>query len=215
MTAPLKLHAIGLIAAVLVAGLSGEAAVNDLTIVLPLRVHVLSSADVRLDASSSDAEVSAMLDRINHIWSAADIRFELESIVREQLDDATMLPSPDSSNTITKDRFIAALPSDQLIGSGFDLFLVHDLAAVAGPPGIFLRQIPAAIGSEVDPAGLNDPGRILAHELGHALTLRHVACTSAGNLMSPACDGSDRGRLTLRQITAARAQAETGRPIGP
>lgn len=183
------------------------------TITLSLRVHVLSSDEARLNATSSDDEIRAMLVRVNEIWSQADIRFELESIVREPLVEADLLPTLSGGGTITTGQFGGALPTDGLLQDGWDLFIVHDLAAAAGVPGVFFSSIPAASGSEIDPAGINDPGRILAHELGHSLTLPHIACPPEGNIMSPGCAGADRGRLTSDQIAAARAQAETGRPI--
>jgi hypothetical protein len=67
--------------------------------------------------------------------------------------------------------------------------------------------------SELDPAGLNDPGRIAAHELGHSLTLDHVKCHSEGNLMSPGCRSVNRTRLEPAQIEDARKQAQFGEPV--
>jgi hypothetical protein len=100
-----------------------------------------------------------------------------------------------------------------LSGGRWDAFIVDNLAALSGAPGVFIPSIPALVSSEVDPAGINDAGRILAHELGHSLTLDHVDCPPEGNLMAPGCPGTDRGRLTDAQIEAARAKAETGRPV--
>ncbi len=74
------------------------------------------------------------------------------------------------------------------------------------------------ISSEVDPTGLRDLAgsgpRILAHELGHSLSLFHVACTDAGNLMSPGCPLGQRTQLTAGQVDMARLQASTGHPLG-
>lgn len=129
------------------------------TLSLRLRIHVLSSTVATLDATTSDARLREVLQRVNRIWSQAGIAWELDGIVREATAD---------------DREFAG-------------------ALDRGGP-------------------LDDPGRILAHELGHSLTLPHVSCTPAGNLMSPGCAGSDRARLTAGQIERARAQAATGRP---
>jgi hypothetical protein len=59
-----------------------------------------------------------------------------------------------------------------------------------GAPGIYVSSRQGLIVSELDPAGLNDPGRIAAHEPGHSLT-----------------------RLEPAQIEDARKQAQFGGPV--
>lgn len=183
------------------------------TLSLRLRVHVLSSEIGVLDATSSDARVREALERVNRIWAQAGIMWELDGIVREATtDDEAFAQALDGQRPFTDDVLVAILPRKHLTGTDWDAFLVRDLAAAVGFPGTYLAQVPAALSSEVDPAGLDDPGRILAHELGHSLTLPHVPCTAEGNLMAPGCAGADRGRLTAGQVQQARAQASTGRP---
>ncbi len=185
------------------------------TLVLPVRVHILSSRIAALEAGSDDAAVGALLGRVNEVWAQADIRWSLESVIREAAGAEDQLElALGGAIPLTGDVLASVLPRDSLTGGAWDVFLVRDLSAVAGFPGVFFPSIPGVIASEVDPAGLDDPGRILAHELGHSLTLQHVACTPAGNLMAPGCASSNRTRLDPDQILAARAQARTGRSAG-
>ena len=184
------------------------------TLMLPLRIHVLSSSVTPFDATFTDGEVQSLMARANEVWAQADIRFEVESIVHEGVANEAELMAVAAGSPTPPTLINNALPRGQLLSGRWDVFLMHDLSVVAGAPGVFFANLPAVVSSEVDPAGLNHPGRILAHELGHSLTLPHVPCTPEGNLMSPGCDSADRTRLSDDQIAAARAQASTGHPFG-
>lgn len=182
-------------------------------ITLPVRVHVLESRLTPIAGTLSDAELGSLLSRVNEVWAPARIVWRLESIVREpalaedELEEAFAGLAP-----ITADLLASAFPRDRFSG-GWDVFIVRDLTP-AGVPGVYFPTIPMVVSSEIDPSGLGDPGRILAHELGHSLTLLHVPCTTAGNLMSPGCPAADRTRLAPDQIEQARAQATLGVPSG-
>jgi hypothetical protein len=71
--------------------------------------------------------------------------------------------------------------------------------------------------AEFDPTGARDlvvsGPRILAHELGHSISLEHGPCTTVGNLMAPGCTTGERTRLTEDQITFALRQARFNRPF--
>jgi len=180
---------------------------------LPVRIHILSSRLGVLDGSLTDSEAATLLARVNEVWAQADIVWELESVTREQVEAEDQFElALQGGVPLTFELLLAAVPRGQLLGGGWDVFIVRDLTSAIGAPGVYFPSIPFALASELDPAGLNDPGRILAHELGHSLTLAHVQCTTEGNLMSGGCAGSDRTRLTPSQIELARSQAERGVP---
>jgi uncharacterized protein YoaH (UPF0181 family) len=158
-------------------------------------------------------EVTLLVERVNEIWGQAGIVWQIEMISREFAQSEDEVEQVMWSGWAFSTAVIAAiLPEDRLFEEGWDAFVLHDLASTGAAPGVYLAFIPAAVSSEVDPAGLNDPGRILAHELGHSLTLLHVECTAEGNLMAPGCDSGDRIRLSAQQIERARTHAKTRRP---
>ncbi len=208
----LRLMPLALVATV-ACGSSPMATTN--TITLSVRAHVLSSRLGEIDSSLSDAGVRALFDRANEVWAQAEVRWVLESIVREpaQMEDA-LETSIQTATPISGSLLLSVLPQSNLFTGSWDVFFVSDLTSIAGFPGVFFPSLPGMIASEVDPAGLGDPGRILAHELGHSLTLEHAPCTQEGNLMSPGCASTDRTRLTASQIAASRGQADLGRPVG-
>lgn len=184
------------------------------TLELETRVHVLSSELGQVDATFDDDRVRETVARTNEIWRQAGIRWKLESIVREPArseGEEALRQALSGQRPLTADVLAALLPRDRMLSGGWNVYLVRNLP---GSPGIYLGAVPAAVTSEADPSGEGDPGRIFAHELGHSLTLQHVACTGAGNLMAPGCPADDRTRLTEEQIEQARSQAATGAPAG-
>jgi len=53
-------------------------------VVIPLRVHLLSSADLPdVDCALADADVHRVLGKVNAIWHQAGVHFGLDSICRE------------------------------------------------------------------------------------------------------------------------------------
>jgi len=183
------------------------------TFALEVRVHLLSSAFAPLATTLTDSEVRSIFDRTNELWSPAAIEWRIESIIREEAAGEEGFAAA-LLGQAGFDAIAGVVPRERLSEGEWDVYLIRDLGGIAG--GIYFPDIPAVLGAELDPSGQRDLtgsiGRILAHELGHSLSLHHVPCTAAGNLMAPGCPSKDRTRLTASQIEAARAQASTGNP---
>ena len=206
------------LAAILAFGCGDGAGPEGNGITLRVRVHVLQEPDVApLNTTLSDDEVASLFAGANVIWAQTEIRWEIESIVREAaLNGAAYAAALSGQTAFTGNLIASTLPRGQLLSGGWDVFILRDFGGLVG--GIYLGGIPAVVTAELDPTGARDiegsGARILAHELGHSLTLLHVPCTPDGNLMAPGCNAQDRTRLTTVQIEAARAWARSGRPFG-
>jgi hypothetical protein len=187
-------------------------------ITLDVRVHLLESDQfAALDATLTESDVAVLFEGVNEIWSQAGITWRVESVVREpSLDGTVFMAAMRGEIPITAGILASILPNHNELGGKWNVFIIRDFGNFAG--GVYLDFRGAVIFPENGPIGPQDPAtdgrRILAHELGHSLSLLHVPCTSVGNLMAPGCFGQDRTRLEAPQITPARAQASRGRPFG-
>lgn len=183
-----------------------------------VRVHLLESDQfAALDATLTDSDVAGMFEGVNEIWSQAGITWRVESVVREpSMDGTAFMAAMRGEVPITAGVLASVLPNGNMLPDKWNVFVIRDFGNFAG--GVYLDFRGAVIFAENGPIGPQDPTsdgrRILAHELGHSLSLLHVPCTSIGNLMSPGCPGQDRTRLEPPQIVPARAQALRGKPFG-
>jgi hypothetical protein len=172
-------------------------------ITLSVRVHLLSSDFAPLNTTLTDDEVGVVFARVNEVWQQAEITWDIESIVREEALNADGFALVLAGQLPASTLDVASiLPLGRLLSGKWNVFLIQDLG------GIDLRGQRRRDAREVEAA------RILAHELGHSLSLAHVPCTPEGNLMAAGCDSQDRTRLTATQAQAARQQAGRGRPFG-
>ncbi len=194
---------------------------DDGQLTLSVRVHLLQDAAVSsLNTSLSDGEVRTLFDGANRIWDQGDVVWQIESVVREEAHNGEDFARALRGEIPLTPALVASLlPTGQLLDGGWDVYFVRDFGGFVG--GIFISGggvSPAVISSEVDPTGLRDLAgsgpRILAHELGHSLSLFHVPCSDAGNLMAPRCPLGQRTQLTAGQVDMARLQASTGHPFG-
>jgi len=186
-------------------------------ITLSVRVHLLSSEFAPLNTTLTDDEVGVVFARVNEVWQQADVTWDIESIVHEEALNADGFALILAGQLQASGQNVASiLPLGRLLSSKWDVFLIQDLGGIAG--GFYFAGIPAVLSAEIDPLGQREltgsAARILAHELGHSLSLAHVPCTSEGNLMAPGCNSQDRTRLTATQVQAVRQQARRGRPFG-
>ena len=188
--------------------------VNLELITLPLQFHLVTSQIEHLHAKSAQEDVDRMQERINGVWAAAGIHWSLQKTVTHPVgSEDQIIAAMNGTAQIPREFLLNALIASETSSKVWNMFIVHDLTSIMGFPGVYLPSRQSLIISELDPAGLNDPGRIAAHELGHSLTLAHVECVSKGNLMSAGCASVNRTRLEPEQIEDVRRQAGRGEPV--
>lgn len=169
-------------------------------IVLPLRAHLLRSAtDPALRTTLTEADVRRIVGKVNLIWAQAGIRFELESVV---VTEALAVPATSRFPT-AHDRIKAAIPVAALGARTLDVCFVKQI----GPNGFHYGE-PSVVKDTAEvtavPGGLDEPiPRVTAHELGHALGLRHRQ--EVTNLMASKSSGYS---LNEEEIRIARGRAQ-------
>lgn len=189
---------------------------DDQAFILDVRVHLLESAESpALTTTLTETEVETVFEGVNEVWSQAGIEWRIESVVREEAENGEAFERMLRGEAPFGFQGVAdVIPRANLAPGTWHVFLIRSLGG--GLAGVYLPSLPAVLQPELDPLGNRGLSgglvRILAHELGHALSLPHVPCVATGNLMVPGCAQGVRTRLDESQIRAARIQAATGRP---
>jgi hypothetical protein len=108
----------------------GQPAGADAVLILPLRVHILSSRDLELaDCKLRDADVTRIVGKLNEIWSKAGVYFGLEAIVREPAVQTQRFRElvKHKKGEIEATDYLTLLPRTGRAADGFHAFLFHEL----------------------------------------------------------------------------------------
>ena len=174
---------------------------------LPLQVYCLSfDAAPDLNCTLGRDDIGEMVKRANRYWEQAGIQWDLLPVVERNLDAATFGPiTGNEQRAEMKERLIAATPNP---GSRDDrvwrVVIMKELPFPAG--GLYFAENHTVYFAEKTRRGATKPV-VLAHELGHALGLRHT--DNPSNLMSIG-NPEEKRLLSEEQITAVRTQAAKG-----
>lgn len=194
-------------------------------VVVPLRVHLLSSGVRALNgaAATSTLAVQERVDQINRAFQPAGVRFEVDRVSTETVRDHSAWTAATRGSGSPREAYGALVdPMRMLAPRGIDLYVVRTLGDMR-IGGMFTCNVAGAdrgaafIGVETTD-GSRLPTRKWAHELGHALGLRHTPCEPAyadNLMMSGTCSYAERSRVALdaEQREQARSQALAGGPI--
>lgn len=199
--------------------------------VIPVRIHMLESEDKSVQTTLTDTQIKDIFKNsfgVNeHYWKQAGIQFEIESIVKAtpaQVSNygagmpntyADVIANKDVTNASYRKAIGLLAPTSGLLENGFNVVVVHDFGMMGG--GFYLPTIAYVPEQSIKGNSITTVTFAFAHELGHALGLRHYNPNlDPYNLMAVGdpskYDPKNKTNLTSDQITTAKAIAKKGKP---
>jgi hypothetical protein len=179
----------------------------DQFLVIPLRVHVLTSQDLpEVDCRLSFDDVERVIGKVNGIWHNAGVHWGLESVTREpaaRQGRFRLTRDLDGPNNLAMYRML--VPRSPKGFDGLQVYYLHRFP-VNGVwmGGDFALVQETARLREVE-GGIDEPlPRVTAHELGHALGLPHRQART--NLLASGTTGT---RLNAAEVETARKKARS------
>lgn len=207
---------------------------------LPVEVLYLKSRYVSINADSKMLNLRPLFAGANEIWGQGKVQFApgrpqqlspADASAEKEYADLFKPNVPAAYVRLHQSRILhRMIPNFQDRGKVFRIIVLYTMPDAFG--AVYMPSKGVVLMPQVKFAGLIDKGgvwkdgspvffaqsNILAHELGHALGLPHVA--TQGNLMIDGRlrEGGGVGpgtNLSAKQVEAARVQANTGGPRVP
>jgi hypothetical protein len=187
-------------------------------LIVPLRVHVLTSDDLpAADCKLKDDDLARILGKVNRIWQNAGVHFGLEAIVREPAARVEEVRPPVEGGATPLSRFRRLIPEKSRGAEGVDVYYIHRFPVNGVYFGDRTALVQETAALRPVPGGSDEPiPRVTAHELGHALGLAHRQDRT--NLLASGTTGTSlngaevqQARAHARRLPGTRAVAEVRR----
>ncbi len=185
---------------------AARAPAEDQFIIVPLRVHVLSSPDLDLaNCRLSDAAVRGVIADLNAIWHPAGIRFDLESLLREPAAqrERFRLLTEKRERMFGFPEVSLLLPGASRDFDGLHAYVFHELpynSTFLGDDAVVVMEEARVM--QVQNGCGNAIARVMAHALGRAL-----AVPNSGDERSLMANGTSGAALDAREAELARQVA--------
>jgi hypothetical protein len=169
----------------------------------PVRIHLLASKDApHITTTLEAADITRILGKINKVWSQAGLQFYLESLLKEEPQNAAHFPHPQLEEGFS--WLVQLRPTASCASNLFHLYYMKQMRGngVYLREGIFVKDTASL--REVK-GGIDEPiPRVSSHELGHALGLNHRQ--NVTNLMASGTTGT---WLNAEEVSRVREKART------
>ncbi len=165
-------------------------------ITLPLSIYIVDDTVNQFASRRDTAEIAAIYEKVNAIWSQANIIIKVQTIQRLALPDEIVQSIAQGDFR----PFFAGIEYDYTI-PGLSLLNGFYARSIGGPNGIV--PFSADLFFVMDEPSVHDE-RVTSHEIGHILGLHHTL-TDADRLMFSGTNGM---ALTEEEITVARYVAQ-------
>ena len=186
-----------------------EAFLYDEYRLLPVRFHLLESEfQEPLHCRLSTEDVDRILGKVNLIWRQASIYFYLESVVREEAANQYVIGGFTRGAPLQLYPLIR--PRQSMAHNMFHLYCIHEFqpngATIGGHDVIFFKDSASLMPVE---GGIDEPlPRVLAHQLGYALSLTNADQLIAGHAKYLMANGTNGTLLSEREVFTARQAVE-------
>lgn len=185
---------------------------------VPIRFHLLRSEILNLNATFSESDISTLVADAQQLWDQACIRLVVETVIENPLTAMQEMDYNQRKDEVEASGFrqlmLNAMPRNNLLRPGWNVMVFRAFERFSS--GVYFSEIPSVLFAERLPAAAGstpNPAIILAHEIGHALSLRHYEGEDvAQNLMNVDIMQNQMTGiyLTPNQIEQARASAQSG-----
>jgi len=182
---------------------NGFAFAFDDYLLAPVRIHLLASKEApHITTTLEAADITRILSKINKVWSQAGLQFYLESLLKEEPQNAAHFPHPELEEGFS--WLVQLRPNASSASNLFHLYYVKQLRG----NGVYLREgifVKDTASLREVMGGIDEPiPRVSSHELGHALGLSHRQ--NVTNLMASGTTGT---WLNTEEVSRVREKART------